>query len=241
VLPSTGEIVTLISVPTNTLHPYYLDFINEFDKNVVFFQDLKDGNVQAYANGNIITPAIFRRDFRNFENISKEVIVTKESIFRAAQVTGTLQAGTTVAWESSSSGAIYLIAFSSSGLSTSSRVLEKRSSFTTPTGLYTGINNNAKLVGIRFFAGLYESTQASSLTVKVQEQQKLQQHGVGGGTTLKEQEIISTVSASSAVYATTGQVNFTPIDIPDDKVLYVDLINVFGRVTDLEVELIIQL
>jgi hypothetical protein len=239
VLPSTGEIVTLISVPTNTLHPYYLDFINEFEKNVVFFQDLNDGNVQTYANGNIIPPSLFRRDFRNFENVAKDLLVTKQSIFRIAGERGILSAKDSVEWLGMG-GSLYPIAFTSTGLATSSRVLEKRSSFTTPTGLFVG-DEDAKLVGVRFFAGLFESTQASNVTIKVQEQPTGQQHGVGQGVTILEQEILSTNEATSAVYALAGSIPVTPISLNNNKIVYVDMINVFGRVTDLEVELIIEL
>ncbi|MHC4763285.1 MAG: hypothetical protein ACYS71_07970, partial [Planctomycetota bacterium] len=93
----------------------------------------------------------------------------------------------------------YTVSFSKAGIVNNIIVLESRSSFTTPTGKYFGGNTSAFLKGIKFTCGVSQANAAGAFVVQVRYEDNGSgtQHVVGGGTLLKEQELLTAVGASS--------------------------------------------
>jgi len=142
-----------------------------------------------------------------------------------------------------SSRAQYLISYAKAGLINNITVLETRSSFTIPTGKYFGGNTNAYLKGIKFTTGTSAANAASSfvLDVRYDDPSNGVQHVVGGGTLLKQQEMLQTGVALATSYNVSNEVLFDPIELVGDKVYFVDVSNMgFFTFTDLEVELLIE-
>jgi hypothetical protein len=135
------------------------------------------------------------------------------------------------------------VTFTKTGIVNNLAVMDKHSSFTIPTGWYSGIGKNARLVGMKFTCGSIESAAATDLQISVQQEDNPipNQHTVGTGTTVTQQILYSSTGISGAQFGVSNEISFAPITLADDKVFYVDISQiVFLTITDLEVELIIE-
>ena len=124
-------------------------------------------------------------------------------------------------------------------------IMKTASSFTQPSGVFSGIVPGAVLNGFRYSCGIFASGQAATLDVQLREESQGSgaQHVFGPGALVKDHNLITTTGAVSVTYNKGGQfVVDPPLPLSAGKIFFVDVEKSAASmsITDLRVEVIVQ-
>jgi len=122
-------------------------------------------------------------------------------------------------------------------------VMKTDSSFTIASGVYSGTISGAHVIGIRYTMGTFGSGPAGTVDIDVQAEPQGAgaQHQPGGGTNVLSQNLVTTVASVSTTYNKGGEFTFTPVELTQDTVFFIDVTkSAVASVNDLRVSLIIE-
>tara|TARA_R110001592_G_scaffold312723_1_gene588102 strand:+ start:43 stop:1311 length:1269 start_codon:yes stop_codon:yes gene_type:complete len=122
-------------------------------------------------------------------------------------------------------------------------VMKTDSSFTIASGVYSGTISGAHVIGVRYTMGTFGSGPAGTVDIDVQAEPQGAgaQHLPGGGTNILSQNLVTTVAAVSTTYNKGGEFTFTPVELTQDTVFFIDVTkSAVASVNDLRVSLIIE-